>query len=232
MRRDASWSPTISPRSSRGSRSGATRLASPVAGRPHAVRDPRRRVPVHAPATGRPRPAIANLDYPLCYPGAGYPDETRQNRLIEITKVDPRNLPDDLRDPDGIRCGYVPSDRPTRVPGLGSPNAPESSSVYVLDVTNPANPRRQIVKTGRGRRREDARRMARTRAAGNRRQAMAGRHRRCVYSGSHPNAVVVGPRADLRGERQQRQYLNPRPGDLPGAGADRAVAASRPRPAC
>ena len=38
------------------------------------------------------------------------------------------------------------------------------------------------------------------------------------------------PASDLRGERQQRQYLDPRPGDLPGAPADRAVAASRPRP--
>ena len=48
-----------------------------------------------------------NVDYPLCYPGAGYPDETRNDRVIEISKVDPRNLPDSLRDPDGIRCGYV-----------------------------------------------------------------------------------------------------------------------------
>src|SRR5262245_7225999 len=53
----------------------------------------------------------ANADYPLCFPGAGYPDETRNDRVIEITKVDPRNLPDSLQDPDGIRCGYVPSNR-------------------------------------------------------------------------------------------------------------------------
>ena len=150
-----------------------------------------------------------NLDYPLCYPGAGYPDETSQNRLIEITKVDPRNLPDDLRDPNGIRCGYVPSDRTYTVPGLGSPNAPQSSSVYVLDVTNPANPRRQkIVKTGPlvG----DVEDAGNGRGQGNngrgqgnngRGQGDNGRGRGnsesglVVYSGSHPNAVVVGPRA-------------------------------------
>src|SRR5215510_9158539 len=57
-----------------------------------------------------------NIDYPLCYPGAGYPDETRNDRVIQIGKVDPRNLPDSLRDPAGIRCGYVPSDTSYRVP--------------------------------------------------------------------------------------------------------------------
>jgi DNA-binding beta-propeller fold protein YncE len=43
-----------------------------------------------------------NVDYPLCYPAVGYPDETRNDRVIEINKVDPRNLPDSLRDPDGM----------------------------------------------------------------------------------------------------------------------------------
>ena len=38
-----------------------------------------------------------NADYPLCYPAAGYPDETRNDRVIEINEVDPRNLPDSLR---------------------------------------------------------------------------------------------------------------------------------------
>src|SRR5215510_11577386 len=51
-----------------------------------------------------------NVDYPLCYPGAGYPNETRHDRQIAIKKVDPRNLPNDLQDPDGIRCGYVQND--------------------------------------------------------------------------------------------------------------------------
>jgi DNA-binding beta-propeller fold protein YncE len=117
-----------------------------------------------------------NVDYPLCYPGAGYPGETAHDRAIAITKVDPLNLPDDLRDPDGIRCGYVPSDRVYTVPGLGSPNVPESSSVYVLDVSNPANPnRRAVVKTGP--------------LVGERENGID------VYSGSHPNAVAVGKQA-------------------------------------
>jgi len=114
-----------------------------------------------------------NIDYPLCYPGAGYPDETRSDRTIEIRKVDPRNLPDRLRDPGGIRCGYVPSDRTYVVPGLGSPNAPQSSSVYVVDVSNPQSPQaRQIVKTGL--------------LVGERENGSD------VYAGSHPNAVVAG----------------------------------------
>jgi DNA-binding beta-propeller fold protein YncE len=117
-----------------------------------------------------------NVDYPLCYPGAGYPGQTAQDRVIAIKKVDPLDLPDDLRDPDGIRCGYVPADRTYTVPGLGSPNAPESSSVYVLDVSNPENPsRRAIVKSGP--------------QVGERENGID------VYSGSHPNAVVVGAQA-------------------------------------
>jgi DNA-binding beta-propeller fold protein YncE len=117
-----------------------------------------------------------NLDYPLCYPGAGYPDETRNDRVIAIKKVDPQSLPDSLSDPDGIRCGYVPTDRLYTVPGLGSPNAPQSSSVYVLDVSNPPTPqRRDIVKTGP--------------LVGAREDGID------VYSGSHPNSVVVGPEA-------------------------------------
>jgi len=113
-----------------------------------------------------------NVDYPLCFPGAGYPDETSSDRVIAIAKVDPRNLPDDLRDPGGIRCGYVPADRLYTVPGLGSPNAPESSSVYVVDVSNPAAPqRRAIVKTG----------------------PLVGEAENGIdaYSGSHPNAVAA-----------------------------------------
>ena len=114
-----------------------------------------------------------NVDYPLCYPGAGYPDETRNDRVIEITKVDPRNLPAGLREPGGIRCGYIPSDLSYTVPGLGSPNAPESSSVYIFDISNPQDPdRREIVKTGP--------------LVGQRDDGVD------IYSGSHPNAVVVG----------------------------------------
>src|SRR5262245_42316269 len=114
-----------------------------------------------------------DVDYPLCFPGAGYPDETEHDRVIAITKVDPRNLSDSLRDPDGIRCGYVPANRVYTVPGLGSPNAPESSSVYVFDVRNPQTPqRREIVKTGP--------------LVGESEDGIA------AYSGSHPNAVAAG----------------------------------------
>ncbi len=113
-----------------------------------------------------------NVDFPLCYPGAGYPDETRNDRVIEITKVDPRNLPNSLRDPDGIRCGYVPGDMTYTVPGLGSPNVPESSSVFVLDVSHPQTPQtRDIVKTGP--------------RVGQRENGID------AYSGSHPNAVIA-----------------------------------------
>src|SRR5262249_7135370 len=122
----------------------------------------------------RPANPVGNdaIDYPLCYPGAGYPDETRLDRTIQIKKVDPRNLPDGMRDPDGIRCGYVGADQVYTVPGLGSPNAPESSSVYVLDVSQPGQPRRRdIVKTG----------------------PLVGEHEDGIqtYSGSHPNSVVT-----------------------------------------
>src|SRR5262249_6175033 len=95
------------------------------------------------------------------------------NRVITITKVDPRNLPDSLRDPAGIRCGYVPATRQYTVPGLGSPNAPESSSVFVFDVSNPAAPqRREVVTTG----------------------PLVGEPDEGIdaYSGSHPNSVAIG----------------------------------------
>jgi DNA-binding beta-propeller fold protein YncE len=114
-----------------------------------------------------------NVDYPLCFPGAGYPDETQHDRVISIRKVDPRNLPDTPRDADGIRCGYVPADRLYTVPGLGSPNAPQSSSVYVFDVATPQTPqRRAIVKTGP--------------LVGDTENGIG------AYGGSHPNAVVAG----------------------------------------
>ena len=72
----------------------------------------------------------ANKDYPLGYPAVGYPDDVEHAKTIRIKKVDPRNLPDSLRDPAGIRVGYVDHDMDYTVPGLGSPNAPEASSVY------------------------------------------------------------------------------------------------------
>jgi len=95
--------------------------------------------------TGNP-----DLDYPLGYPGAGYPDETENARTIKIKKVDPRNLPPTLSDPEGIRVDYIDHDQTFTVPGLGSPNALQSSSVYVYSLAAPpALPALQhIVKTG------------------------------------------------------------------------------------
>lgn len=118
-----------------------------------------------------------NKDYPLGYPGAGYPDETEHDRRIRIKKVDPANLPDSLRDPEGIRVGYVDQDLEYVVPGLGSPNVPESSSVWVFNTAaNQTNPARVgVTKTGP--------------LVG---QVEAGIQ---TYSGSHPNALAVGPEA-------------------------------------
>jgi hypothetical protein len=87
----------------------------------------------------------------------------------------------------------VAGDLEYTVPGLGSPNAPESSSVYVLDVSDPANPRhRSIVKTGplvgeRERRpgRDDDDREGRGRERSGDASELA------AYSGSHPNSVVT-----------------------------------------
>src|SRR5262249_48207521 len=48
-----------------------------------------------------------NLDYPLCFPGAGYPDEVAVPRTIRIQKIDASTisgLPLALQDPRGIRC--------------------------------------------------------------------------------------------------------------------------------
>jgi YVTN family beta-propeller protein len=114
-----------------------------------------------------------NTDFPLCYPGAGYPTETQNDRVIKIHKVDPRNLPDSLSFADGIACAYVSQDQDFLVPGLGSPNVPESSSVYVFDTTNATQPALiKIVKPGPevGEVEEGIR----------------------TYAGSHPNAVVIG----------------------------------------
>ncbi len=115
-----------------------------------------------------------NVDFPLCYPGTAYPDQSADDRTVRITKVNPRHLPASLRDPaGGIRCGYIAADRTLTVPGLGSPNAPDSSSVYTVDVSNP----RQMVvaaRVGAGPRVGDVVDQIAT------------------YGGSHPNAVVAG----------------------------------------
>jgi DNA-binding beta-propeller fold protein YncE len=115
-----------------------------------------------------------NQDYPLCIPGVGYPDEVEAPKTIAIKKIDATTisgLPTTLRDPAGIRCGYVPADVTYTIPALGSPNAPESSSVYVLDLATPAQPAlRGIIKTGR--------------AVGAMDDGLQ------AYAGSHPNAVT------------------------------------------
>ena len=131
----------------------------------------------------------ANDDYPLCYPGAGYPDETRNDRTIKITKVDPRALSDTMQDPAGIRCGYVTGAvQDFTVPGLGSPNAAESNSVWVFDVSDPAVARRTaVVKTGP--------------AIAERLDEVLNRNHEDdddedddgnAYAGPHPNAFAVG----------------------------------------
>lgn len=119
----------------------------------------------------------ANKDYPLCYPGVGYPQETTDDTIIKIKKVDPRNLPVSLQDPEGIRCGYVDqAEQEYTVPGLGSPNAPESSSVYALELLDPTSPLlKTVIKTGP--------------LVGEKEDGIA------AFSGSHPNAVVIGPDA-------------------------------------
>jgi DNA-binding beta-propeller fold protein YncE len=114
-----------------------------------------------------------NIDFPLCYPGAGYPDETQNDRTITIHRVDPRNLPSDLSFPDGIGCGYVSHDQSLTIRGLGSPNAPEASSLYVFDASNPTAPSLvKIVKPGP--------------KVGDVQEGIQ------IYGGSHPNAAVVG----------------------------------------
>ena len=117
-----------------------------------------------------------NIDYPLCYPAVGYPDETFGPKQIKIKKVDPRNLPVQQRDPEGIRCGYISQDLTYTVPGLGDPNARESSSVYVVNVRNPLKPElRRVVKPGQ--------------LIGQVEDGIA------AYGGSHPNSVAIARNA-------------------------------------
>ena len=116
-----------------------------------------------------------NVDYPLCYPAAGYPTETASDRTIQIHKVDPRNLPATLSVPDGIQCGYIPKDQSFTVPGLGPVNASESSSVYVFDLSNATQPSLlTVVRTGL--------------QVGDVEDTLP------VYAGSHPNAIAIGSR--------------------------------------
>jgi len=118
-----------------------------------------------------------NLDYPLCLPATGFPDDVQRGKTITVHRIDARTvsgLPATLSVPDGIRCGYVASDRRYTVPAVGDPNATESSSLFAIDVSRPERP---VVKgtahTGR--------------AVG----ALDDGGRQ-AYGASHPNAVVVG----------------------------------------
>ena len=140
-----SSNPTTSRRSSGTPRSAATRSASSL--------EPDDRtllvtnVGVFQYTHLRPRRAGRRQQrrLPALHPGVGYPDEVETPKTIKIKKIDASTisgLPTTLRDPDGIRCGYVPADVTYTIPALGSPNAPESSSVYVLDVSQPARRRR------------------------------------------------------------------------------------------
>jgi DNA-binding beta-propeller fold protein YncE len=116
----------------------------------------------------------SNKDYPLGYPGTSWPDDMQQDKTIKIKKVDPRNLPVALRDPQGIRVGYVDQDVDYTIPGLGNPNVKESSSVYVFGLSTPAAPwLLKTVKTGP--------------LVGDVEGGIA------TFSGSHPNAVAAGP---------------------------------------
>src|SRR5262249_39608389 len=135
-----------------------------------------------------------NQDYPLGYPGAGYPDETETSRTIKIKKVNPSNLPPTLRDPEGIRVGYIPHDTVFTVPCLGSPNVPQSSSVYALNIGSSAvSPAvSKIVKTGP--------------LVGDVEFGFR------AYGGSHPNSVAVGANAIYVANRNSDSIsiLNPK----------------------
>src|SRR5215470_15874672 len=43
----------------------------------------------------------SNQDYPLGYPATAWPNDMENDKTIKIKKVDPRNLPVQLRDPEG-----------------------------------------------------------------------------------------------------------------------------------
>jgi len=117
-----------------------------------------------------------NQDYPLCIPGVGFPDEVEAAKTIAIKKIDASTmsgLPATLRDPDGIRCGYVSGDRSYTIPGLGDPNVAASSSLYAFSLADPRAPViARVAKTGP--------------LVGEREDGIA------AASGSHPNAVVAG----------------------------------------
>lgn len=123
----------------------------------------------------------SNQDYPLGYPAFGYPTESENSKTITIEKVDPRNLPDSLRIPNGIRVGYVNATSTYTVPGVGSPNTPQASSLYVFNTSGSNNKKALMpafetaVQPG----------------------PLVGQDERGIdtFGGSHPNAVVAGRKA-------------------------------------
>jgi DNA-binding beta-propeller fold protein YncE len=119
-----------------------------------------------------------NDDYPLCLPGAGYPEEVGADKTLAIRRIDARTvsgLPPTMRIGDGVRCGYVRGDRRYTIPALGSPNAPSSSSVFAYALADPRHPAlARVVKTGA--------------AVGHVEDGIE------TYGASHPNAVVAGRR--------------------------------------
>jgi DNA-binding beta-propeller fold protein YncE len=120
-----------------------------------------------------------DADYPLCLPATAYPDDVEKPKTIAIKRIDASRistLPLELRDPDGIRCGYGRGDRSYTVPALGSPSAPPSSSVYSYSLEDPRTPRLEGITTTGPR-------------VGEVEAGLA------AYGGSHPNAVVAGRRA-------------------------------------
>ncbi len=129
-----------------------------------------------------------NKDYPLGYPGAGFPDETVNDRTITLQPVDPRNLPDSLQVPDTLRIGYINQQQQFVVPGLGDPNVPESMSVYSYQLRDPL-----VMSRGRGARAAlSPSLLARTKTG-----LQVGEIENGIpsYGGSHPNAIAVSPTA-------------------------------------
>ncbi len=120
----------------------------------------------------------SNNDYPIGYPAFGYPTESENSRTVTVQKVDPRNLPDTLSVPNAIQVGYVGQTTTYKVPGLGSPNAPPSSSLYIFQTgaTNntalSAPQLRTSLQPG----------------------PLVGQEERglTTFGGSHPNAIVAG----------------------------------------
>jgi YVTN family beta-propeller protein len=113
----------------------------------------------------------SSVDFPYCFPVQGYPDDLGE-KIIQIKPIDARNVPADIADPEGIRCGYVKEPRSYVVPPVGDPNAPEASSTFVYDLSSGTPQRIQVVKTG----------------------ALVGELDEGIetHAGTHPNAVVVG----------------------------------------